>query len=135
LAGLALLALSAILSYREIQELIIGREASALSLRQYPVQRKTWLGVAPRTAVDYQFKDADGNLQKGHDEVDLDWHPPKDKATPIRYMPDGSSRLADHHDWLGVSVFAIAVICMVMARRKLLRPAVIVSEQKPRRKK
>jgi hypothetical protein len=135
-AGLVLLLLSAVLSYRDIQELVRGRDAMAVRSRIYPVERKGgWLGAETKTAVDYEFDDADGNHRKGHDEVDGAWHPPKNGPIMIRCMPDGSSRLADHHDWLGLAVFGIGVLFLIVARHQLLRPPrVVVSRQKKSRK-
>jgi hypothetical protein len=135
IAGLLFMVSSIALSYREIHELVAGRDAIAVRSRRYPVERKGLWGVETKSAVDYQFNDQDGNEHKGHDEVSADWQPPKNGPPMVRFLPDGSSRLADHHDWLGVAVFGIGVMFMIVARHQLLRPPrVNVSERKSKRK-
>jgi hypothetical protein len=136
-AGLVFIILSSIVSYREIEELISGRDAVAIRAMRYPVESKGWFGKETKLAVNYEFNDADGNHRKGHDEVDATWQPPKNGPIMVRYMPgpDGRSRLADHHDWLGIALFGIGVLFMIVARHQLLRPPkVTVSQQKSRRK-
>ena len=90
---------SIFLAWRELKYMTFGKEASAKLVRVYEYQDVGRRGrTREKTAVEYQFKDADLGVRIESDDLPFNARPPKGPTVTVQYLEgsEGSSRLAGH---------------------------------------
>jgi hypothetical protein len=136
----AIFLVSGCLSWDELIYLISGRETQADVTKAFEVTKRGRLGMSEqrRLTVEYSFADTDGKRRIGTDTVSPDWPLPGGGKVAIQYTAgaDGSSRLAGHVHWVGLTLFALSLGAMGIFGFRLWREASEATrDQKPRRKK
>jgi hypothetical protein len=117
--GAGLFFASAFVTIGELRYAVWGKTTTAEFRGTYPHTDKH--GETYQLSVRYRFKDDDGQKQKGHDFVALDWKPPTDGKLRIEYVPGqfGKSRLAGNRNvamlWIFAGSLAASVITVVVA--------------------
>ena len=62
--------------------------------------------------VEFTFTEPDGTFRRGSTNVKTDWPGPRTGTVPVEYTPGelGRARLAGHVSWVGIIIFATALI-------------------------
>ena len=131
LLGGAIFLLSFCFTYEEVVYLINGHEIQANVTKAYVVTKRG----SSRLTVDYTFTEPDGTFRKGSDTVSPDWPLPQSGTVLVQYTAgaDGSSRLAGHIYWLGVSIFTVSILFMGIGIYNLVQEA--NEDVKPRKRR
>jgi len=137
LGAVTVFLVSAIISYREFVYVARGRDTEATVMKAYEMRRDQLFGLIPikKLVVDYEYTDAENHRHTGSDEVGGDWSLPPTGTVPVRYT-QGSSRLAGHHNWLGLGLFGASLAWLGWSGFWFWRHvSEAVSDKKPRRMK
>ena len=136
LGAVTLFLVSAFISYRELVQFARGRDVQATVTKAYEMRRDRLFGLIPvkKLVVDYEFTDAENRRHTGSDEVGGDWPLPPTGTVPVRFT-EGNSRLAGHHNWLGLGLFGASLIAIGWSGFWFWRHvSEAASDKKPRRK-
>jgi hypothetical protein len=139
LISAAIFLISGCISWGELVYLVAGRDTQADLDKAYEVTRggRFGLGGRQRLTVDFSFTEPDGTRRTGTDTVRTDWPLPAGGKVPVRYTAgaNGSSRLAGHVNWVGLTFFGLSVAAIGMLGVQLWREASDATrERRPKRK-
>lgn len=115
--------ISGCFTYYEIDMLLRGTDGQATVLKLF---ESTGRRGSVRLSVEYEFKDAEGNIRKGNVTTSLSRvNEFMVKTIPIRYSPgkDGRSRLAGDVNWLFIALFVGSILMIGFGAYKLIREA------------
>ncbi len=128
---------SGCVSWGELVYLVAGHDAQADVVKAYEVTRGRLSRKQQRLTVDFSFTEPNGTRRTGTDTVPTDWPLPVGGKVPVRYTAgaDGSSRLAGHVNWVGLTFFGLSVAAIGVFGFRLWREASeATSDRKPKRK-
>ncbi|WP_020472813.1 hypothetical protein [Zavarzinella formosa] len=118
---------SGCVSWNELIYLLGGRNTQANVEKVFEINRRGrfGLGGGRQLTVEYAFTEPDGTKRTGTDTVPMDWPPPVNGKIPVQYTAGekGSSRLAGHVGWIGVTLFALSAGSVAIFGYRLMREA------------